>query len=359
MPWYGLQSDTAPDAEERFYQVLESVVLQAMDSVTLSRAALQSMPVFLGSSSFEVGVSESRYAKALAAVDADPQANTFPIQISSIGHLVGHLRRRLNLSGADFTYGTACAASANAVLGACRMIQQGHADHALVIGVELKNLTTLAGFHSLQLIADSDLKPFDLHRSGMILGESCAAVILSASEASQDALSEHGSQTRITVAGGASLCDTSSVTSTNTDGKSIASVTRQALRDANLNPADISVIKAHGTASLANDLAEASGMHQVFSSLPPLFALKPYIGHTLGACGVTELILSADAMRQGYIPTTPGFAVADPELAVSPSSNAILPDSGFCLLNYFGFGGNNSVLVLGYDSSSQLSTGVV
>lgn len=336
MPWYGIDSAEPNSPEERFYKLIDNVVQQALDTSGLSIAEQQTMPVFLGSSSFEVGVSESRYRNAL---ETSPDS-AYPIQIQSIGHLLGHLRRHLGLQGPDFTYGTACAASANALLGAARMIEQGYAGHALAIGVELHNLTTLAGFHSLQLVAQDPIRPFDLNRGGMILGESCAAVVLSADSTDNSS---------IVFRGGASLCDTSSITSTNTDGKSIAEVIRQALADAKLAAVDVTLVKTHGTASLANDLAEATGLRQVFSSMPPVFALKPYTGHTLGACGVTEMILAAEAIRHRMIPSTPGFETLDPELGISPSAGQVsMPDSGACLLNYFGFGGNNSVLVLSY-----------
>jgi 3-oxoacyl-[acyl-carrier-protein] synthase-1 len=84
----------------------------------------------------------------------------------------------------------------------------------------------------------------------------------------------------------------------------------------------------------------------VFKLLPPLTVLKPHIGHTLGACGVNELVLYSGALSRGQLPATPGFEVADPDLKLQPLTRAAPAPPGVYLLNHFGFGGNNTVLAL-------------
>jgi len=119
------------------------------------------------------------------------------------------------------------------------------------------------------------------------------------------------------------------------------------LRDAGLQADQIDVIKAHGTATPNNDQAEAHAMRQVFTTrLPPFTSLKPYLGHTLGACGMAEMSLLLATIKQGYIAKTPGFASADPQLQVEPLREHHAFHSGTIMLNYFGFGGNNSSLIL-------------
>ena len=95
---------------------------------------------------------------------------------------------------------------------------------------------------------------------------------------------------------GANLCDTHGVSAANPDGSTVAAVMQQALDAAGLAPADILAVKAHGTASLLNDEAEAAGMHRVFPAIPPMLAMKPFIGHTFGACGLNELLLVCGAI---------------------------------------------------------------
>ena len=95
-----------------------------------------------------------------------------------------------------------------------------------------------------------------------------------------------------------------------------------------------------------NDTSEAAGIRRVFDELPPVCALKPYVGHTLGACGVTELVLMASALLAGFFPATTGFETADPALMISPVRESRAAPPGCYLLNYFGFGGHNTALLI-------------
>jgi len=144
------------------------------------------------------------------------------------------------------------------------------------------------------------------------------------------------------------MCDTHSMSATNPDGATVETVIRQALARAELTTADISAIKVHGTASLHNDEAEVAGMIRVFGdNVPPSCALKPYIGHTLGACGLNELLIFCGATAAGFVPGTPGIASAeraDLGIPLTQTNQALGP--GHLLLNYFGFGGNNTSLVV-------------
>ena len=111
-------------------------------------------------------------------------------------------------------------------------------------------------------------------------------------------------------------------------------------------------IKAHGTASPMNDNGEAAGMRRLFTTLPPFFSLKSYIGHTLGSCGAMETALMIGCIEQGYLPISAGFTTADAELGVSPLTVSQPAPAGYYMLNFFGFGGNNCSLILHSGSSS-------
>jgi 3-oxoacyl-[acyl-carrier-protein] synthase-1 len=225
-------------------------------------------------------------------------------------------------------------------MAAKRQLAAGVIDYALVVGVELFNNITAQGFSSLGLLTSSVMKPFDASRDGLVLGESVAALVLGSAR-QRDA-------SHFYLAGGANRSDAHSITSITADGSTVASVMNQALASANCKPEAIAAIKVHGTASLANDEAEAAGMHRVFASLPKVCALKPFIGHTLGACGLTELILFYRALEAGFLIATPGISVEPGELRVAlnqqPQFSPSMSNS--YLLNYFGFGGNNSALVI-------------
>lgn len=313
----------------RFERLLPAVVQAALAEAGLSAAERRVLPVYLGSSCFSVGIAESRYAAALAQGAAD----AFPMPHCGYGYLTDLARRAAGSEGAAFIYNTACTASANALLGAARALSLGRHRHALVIGAELANRTTLAGFSGLQLLTDR-LRPFAVERSGLVLGEGIGAVLLSAEPRSGEYL----------LHGGANGCDGFSVTTANPDGVSVATVLQHAL-DATATR-EVRGIRVHGTASASGDTAEALGLRKVFNRVPPLSALKPQLGHTLGACGVNELVLYQGALRGGVLPALRDAGTPDPELGVQPLTAHMRATPGRYLLDHFGFGGNNTVLVL-------------
>lgn len=332
MAYYRIPDGVALFGGDRLASLLPQVLSAAVLQAGLSAEEIRRLPVFVGSSCFSVDQFESRYAEALAR---QPET-AVPMPLCGYQDIATLAQQLLGCTGETYTYNTACTSSANAILGALRMIELGWYRHVLVIGAELANLTTLAGFSGLQLVADV-LQPFDAARNGIVLGEGVSAVLLSA---------EPNPGNTLRILGGASNCDTSSVTTANPDGNSVASVMNQALDSARLQPRQIRGIKAHGTATAMGDTAEAVGMRQVFSNPPPVTVLKPYIGHTLGACCVNELVLFSAALQQGFQPGTPGFETPDPKLGLMPIKTPGTAPDGCYLLNHFGFGGNNTVLVL-------------
>lgn len=330
VPYKLLADFPLQDLDTRLYRVIDSVVSQALAEARLGRAAQERMALFLASSSFDISVSEHRYREELRS-----SGPALALRASSaFGNLAHRVRQHWSLRGPDYSFNTACTASANALWYASRMIRAGHIDHALVLGVELINDITALGFHGLDLLTRSVMKPFDRARDGLVLGEAASAVILGRSECG------------FYLAGGANLCDTHSMSAANADGSTVAAVITQALAEAGV-PADaITAIKAHGTASLLNDEAEAAGLLRVFAGMPPVCALKPFIGHTLGACGLTELVLFWRTLEQGLLIATPGIGADASALGIALTQVETAAPRGHTLLNYFGFGGNNTTLVM-------------
>jgi 3-oxoacyl-[acyl-carrier-protein] synthase I len=263
--------------ETRLHSVLYAVVRDAIAAAGLTNNEQRRLGLFLGTSSFDVGVSEHRYRDALKR-DANALAMD---QRSSLGTLGVEIRQHFDLRGPDYSFNTACTASANALVYADAMVRSGQLDHALVVGVETFNAITALGFHGLQLLTPTAMQPFSRERNGLILGEGCSALVLS-----------HRAQQKnnFQLIGSGNLCDTYGMSAANPDGSTVSHVIEQALQRAGLAPLDIAAIKTHGTASLSNDEAEAAGMRRSFTQMPPVTALKPYLGHTLGACGLNELL---------------------------------------------------------------------
>lgn len=320
------------DALGHLQWLLDCAIDEALSDIELGDDDRKTMPLFIGSSSYGINVGELSYQQALQG-----GLEAAPIPLDGFTQVGNHLRQHYGFLGADYAYNTACTSGANALLGAMATIAEGKSEYALVIGLETFNITTLAGFYGMQLLATEMMRPFDKRRGGLVLGEGCGALLLRAAQPGS---------TGITFCGGASRCDTHSIAASNPDGSAIAQVIQDALAQSAVKAADITAIKAHGTASPLNDDGEAAGMKQVFGVVPPFFSLKSYIGHTLGGCGVIETALMAACLAEGYIPASAGFECLDESLGLAPITQAQVAGKGYYMLNFFGFGGNNCSLVI-------------
>jgi 3-oxoacyl-[acyl-carrier-protein] synthase-1 len=312
-------------------ECLNFVIQQALASLpkNLAQDTLLKNPrtaIFSGSTSFTIGTSEALFIQ---------DSSTPPLaDIGYSGQLFA-LQKIWGLCGPAYSFATACTSSANAILYAHHLIQAGKIDYAIILGYEFFNHTTALGFSGLNLISKKIMRPFEADRDGLMLGEACTALILGKDD-------NHP----VTLAGGATLGDTHSLTAANPDGSSICEVMQKALLNAQLSARDIQMVKSHGTASLMNDEAEAAGIVQLFAhNIPAIFALKPYIGHTLGACGAAEIALLIACFNAGFSPANPNFSGSDLGIQLTTQIQPLKQETQL-LLNYFGFGGNNTSLVM-------------
>lgn len=249
--------------------------------------------------------------------------------------LAERLRQRHGFAEA-FTLNTACTSAANGLLYGARLLASAAYQKVLVLAFETPSAVAQQGFGALDLTSPSGAyRPFHPERDGLILGESYCATLLGR---------EPGPAPLARLLGGFSACDTSSLTTTREDGSHIDWVMRRALQVAGVGAGQIGLAKLHGTATGANDQAESAGMRLLYpAALPPLAVLKPWLGHTLGACGLSETLLLLAALRRGPLPA---LDYADAALLPLPSEpTAVAPDA-LMLANFFGFGGNNASLVL-------------
>jgi len=337
LPYYAIPGDPDGLSSGRLYQLIDKAVDNAVQDAALTQDEVVNLPVFVGSTACDISDLESRYQYDLRNSDS-----AFPLYRSGFGVLAGYIIDRLQSRGREYSFNTACSSSANAMLTASIMIEHGRIDNALVVGVEARNQMSLQGFNIMMLLSPHGCRPFDQHRNGTVLGEGVGAILLSRRKPSTSEFSDHGPYY---CARGANLTDPENITSSSAE--MIASVMRLALEHSEIEPSDVSVIKAHGTSTPANDSAEAQGMRRIFGpDLPPFTSLKPYIGHTLGACGVMETIVMLACAKQAFIPATPGFSTPDETCGCRPLTEALHFAGGNIMLNYFGFGGNNSSLII-------------
>jgi 3-oxoacyl-(acyl-carrier-protein) synthase len=336
-PYYLIQRNVGDKLDERseayFYEVLFSAVSRALLDAGLNRTEIKDMNVFFGSTSMDVPVFEGNHRKSSSTV-----SGMFLQSSYGYGKIAGAIVERFGIGGNCYSFTTACTSSANALLYAAAMIEEGLIERALVVGYDLFNNLGFYGFEALKSIAETDYRPFDRTRDGLILGEACGAVILEGTRRKTGDFMHLG---------GANLCDTYSVTSHDEEGFAVAETMNRALRQAGISPRDICAVKAHATGTENNDRTECAAMRVTFGcEMPPVTCVKPFIGHTVGACGVNELILFTESVKTGFVPSTPGFREVDDELNLTPLTENMEAGEGIFMLNYFGFGGNCTTLIL-------------
>ena len=237
----------------------------------------------------------------------------------------------------SFALNTACTSAANALIYGARLVGQKIYRQVLVVAYETPSELTLQGFGSLGLNSPSgQYRPFHPERDGLILGEAYAAVLLS---------DEQHESTCGRLLGGGSGCDTSNTTSTREDGSHIYNVAVLALQEAGVQSEQIQLIKHHGTGTDNNDRAEATATQRIFpASIPASCCVKPWLGHTLGACGLAEVVLLMYCISNKL--PLPAFDYATEAILHLPPSVPDLPADALVMANFSGFGGNNASLIL-------------
>lgn len=242
----------------------------------------------------------------------------------------------LGLQGPMLTISTACSSSAKVFVMAQRWIDCGLIDAALVGGVDSLCLSTLQGFNALQLLSSEICRPFDAARSGISIGEAAGFVLLDREPAA------------INLVGGGESSDAWHMSTPHPEGLGAQAAMRQALQAARLGPADIGYLNAHGTATLANDRAEAAATRAVFGpDAVPISSTKGVTGHTLGAAGVTEAIVAIQTLEQQRLPPSTNLRQVEPSLGLDVILEPRQAGLQHAMSNSFGFGGTNCSLVFG------------
>lgn len=236
------------------------------------------MPLFIGSSALDIGYEEEQ---------AGLRAPAFAGDLHSFADSVA---RALDWSGPVFCFSSACTSSAQALMAARDWLQTGEGDDALVLGVEMDNLFTPAGFGGLQLLSPLRARPFSAQRDGLVLGQAMAALHLCTAP------------TRWRLAGAAHAVDGSQPTGAS--AQAIEAAARAAMAQALCTPQQVDRVKPQAAGSPGNDAAEAQALHALFGAqaVPPLIGFKPWIGHCMGASAAVELALLLGCLDEGLQP---------------------------------------------------------
>ena len=220
------------------------------------------------------------------------------------------------------------------------MIEAGLIDAAVVGGVDSLCLTTLYGFHSLQLVSAAACRPFDAARDGISIGEAAAFALLERMPASIDSGA-------ILLTGSGESSDAHHMSSPHPQGRGARAAMEQALAAAQLAPADIDYINLHGTGTPSNDAAEGCAVSGLFGHSIRASSTKGATGHTLGAAGALEAVICAISLQHGLMPGSVNTEQLDPAVEFEYLREN-RKDVSFrrALSNSFGFGGSNCSLIL-------------
>ena len=246
------------------------------------------------------------------------------------------------------TVSTACSSAVNAIILGSEMLKAGEADIVIAGGTEALSLFHLNGFNSLMILDKEQCRPFDKSRAGLNLGEGAAFVVLTRSLVKSEEL-----RVKAYIRGYGNRCDAFHQTASSEDGEGAYLAMCDALQMAGLKPEDIHYINAHGTGTPNNDASESAAIRRVFGEeIPPVSSTKGFTGHTTSASGAIETVICILALRHQFLPANLGWKEQD-EACIKPYGNSKLINSklktGICtsvLCNSFGFGGNDSALVI-------------
>ena len=311
---------------------LQDAPFRSALAAAIGRHGAHRVGLVLGTSTSGIRSTESAYAHR-RETGRWPEAFDYR-KTHAVDALCRFSAQLLGLQGPMAAISTACSSSAKVFLTAQRWIDAGLIDAAVVGGADSLCLTTLHGFDALQLLSSDMCRPFDLARNGISIGEAAGFVLLERRPAA------------VQFAGGGESSDAWHMSTPHPEGEGAQAAMRMALSAAGIGPSDIGYVNAHGTATPANDRAEAAALSAVFGPhAVPVSSTKGATGHTLGAAGIVEAIVTAQALEHQALPPSTNWMTADPALAVNLVRQPASARMQHAMSNNFGFGGSNCTLV--------------
>ena len=341
---------------EAFCQFAIAATKEAMEDAGLDmeKEDPYRVGVSVGSGIGSLQAVEREYKKLLEKGPNRVNPLLVPMMIANMA--AGNVSIYFGLKGKSINVVTACATGTNSIGEAFRSIQYGEAEVMVAGGTE-SSITPIgvAGFSALTALSTcQDPKrcsiPFDKERSGFVMGEGSAIVILEELEHAR----KRGAKIYAEVVGYGATSDAYHITSPAEDGSGAAKAMEYAIMDAGIDKEDVMYINAHGTATHHNDLFETRAIKLLFGEHAKemkINSTKSMIGHLLGAAGASEFITCVKELEEGYIHATVGYEVPDEECDLDYCKEPVKEDIKYALSNSLGFGGHNtSILVKKFEA---------
>jgi len=308
---------------------LEQGSIKAKLERLIKRFSASRVGLVMGSSTSSIDRTETAYTQLdddgrLTPLYKQPQVHNPHAPSLFVAHYTG-------IKGPALTINTACSSSAKVFATGARWLNSGIVDAVLVGGVDTLCLSVLHGFDSLQLVSTGQCKPFDQNRDGINLGEASGYAILMRPEEAETDLN-------VSMAGYGESSDAYHMSHPHPDGLGARLSMQQALDMSGLSPEAVGYINLHGTSSRANDLIEGQLVGKLFPKTTRCSSTKAWMGHTLGAAGITEGLIAVDALRTGLIPGSMNLDTLDEELSLTISADNVETQLSHVMSNSFGFG---------------------
>jgi 3-oxoacyl-[acyl-carrier-protein] synthase II len=337
---------------DRFSQFALVAAAQAVADAKLELSAAEQLRagVYMGSCLGGAATLEDGYTEVMQR-DV-PRVKPLSVLLSMNNAAASHISIKYGLQGPNVTYATACSSSAIAIGEAYRQIKDGYADVMLAGGAEaMLTLGIIKAWEALRTLASEDeqdasasCKPFSKDRTGLVMGEGAAVLVLEDAERAV----KRGAKIYAELVGYHSSSDASHLTKPDANGQTRTIL--KALSDAGLKPSDIGYINAHGTATQAGDVQETLAIKKVFGTAAkqiPVSSTKSMHGHLMGATGAVEFIAAVLALENNAVPPTLNLHHPDPECDLDYVANQGRTGLNLnaVMSNSFAFGGSNAVLI--------------
>jgi len=336
---------------ELFSQYAVAATKEAMEDAGLDmeKEDPYRVGVAVGSGTGSLQAIERSHSRMLEKGPAKIEPLFVPLTISNMA--AGNVSIQFGLKGKSINVVTACATGTNSIGEAFRAVQYGDAEVMIAGGTEGSVCPIgIAGFSALTALSASEDParcsiPFDKERSGFVMGEGAALVVLEELEHAR----ARGAKIYAELAGYGCSSDAYHITSPAEDGAGAAKAMEYAVADAGIAKEDITYINAHGTGTHHNDLFETRAIKLLFGEHAKdirINSTKSMVGHLLGAAGAIEFVTCVKEIEEGYIHRTVGYQVPDEELDLNYCKEAYMEDVEYALSNSLGFGGHNASLLV-------------
>ncbi len=332
-------------------KILFSAIEQALFGLDLSGVPSNKISIYFGTSIGGIFEAENMLVKNITTPESESWEKLRFYECSTIAELAA---KHFGFLGESITYSTACSSSSLALADACNAITQGDSEIAIVCGADAISRITVNGFGSLLLLSQGRAKPFDENRDGINLGEAGVAIVLASKKIAEKISSQ---KPLAYISGWGTTADAYHATAPNPTGEGAARAMNIAIERSGIEKSEISYYNAHGTGTKGNDSSEFVAMQSVFGAdVLPYSSVKRAFGHTLGASGVLNVILTIESMRRGKSLVNAGFESNSIDVSKCPILKSENIEIKNALSVSLGFGGNNAVSVISKEEPKEFTS---